>query len=312
MGIGVEETQFEDLLEEDPRAGHGDVGRVGSEGTDPLQIVDRDAVDELHGDHARGRELLEDRRDVRRRVAGKLDAAALHGPAFGGEIELAFQGAFELASQAGGPVGCQYRQPALQEVRQVLDDIHVGLHDLDDLRPPDLQGDGASVPEDRPMDLRDRRGRHRNRVDRREDFRRRLPVLLAQDLLDLVKRERTDVVAQAGQLVDVRLREQVRPGAQQLSQLHERRPQVLADQPEPTCTVLRRDAFPQRHPLDRPHQALEVQGRDHILIAVPHQGGQNLPVTWQVAEMSDRFSNHAARPSPAVRVLHTPSSRGPD
>ena len=99
-----------------------------------------------------------------------------------------------------------------------------------------------------------------------------------------------------GQLVGVGLGEQVGPGAQELAQLHERRPEVLADQPEPARPVLGRDVVPQRDPLDRPHQPLEVERRDHVLIAVPHQGRQDLPVARQVAEMADRFSNHATTP----------------
>ena len=62
-----------------------------------------------------------------------------------------------------------------------------------------------------------------------EDLRGRPAVLLAQDRLDLVERERPDVVAQGRELVDVRLGEQVGPGAEELAQLHERRPEVLAD-----------------------------------------------------------------------------------
>ena len=126
-------------------------------------------------------------------------------------------------------------------------------------------------------------------------------VFLAQDRLDLVEWERADIIAQRRQLVGVRLGEQVGPGAQQLAQLHERRPQVLADQPEPARPVLRRDVVPQRDPLDRPHQSLQVERRDHVLIAVPHQGRQDLPVARQVSEMTDRFSNHAHIPSQAMQ-----------
>ncbi len=121
----------------------------------------------------------------------------------------------------------------------------------------------------------------------------RPPVLLAQDLLDLVERERADVRAQRRQLVDVRLGEQVGPGAQELAQLHEGRPEVLQDQPQPAGPILRRDPAAQRDPLDRPHQALQVQRRHHILVAVSHQGRQDLPVSRQVAEMTDRLADHA-------------------
>ena len=156
------------------------------------------------------------------------------------------------------------------------------------------------------MDLGDRRRGDRRRVDRGEDLRGRPAEFLPQDLLDLVERERANIITKPDQLVDIRLGEQVRPGAQQLPQFHKSRSEILEDEPEPSCPILRRDAVPQRDPLDRPHQPLEVERRDHILIAVPHQCGQNLPITRQVAEMTDRFSNHTARPSQTTGAPQTP------
>ena len=56
VGIGVEEAELEDLLEQDARACHGDVSRARHPaGGLPSQVVDRHALDELHGDHAGGR-----------------------------------------------------------------------------------------------------------------------------------------------------------------------------------------------------------------------------------------------------------------
>ena len=105
----------------------------------------------------------------------------------------------------------------------------------------------------------------------REDLRRRPAVLLGQDRLGLGERERPDVVAERRQLGRVGLGEQVGPRAQELAELHERRPEVLADQPEPPRAVVRRDVVPQRHPLERPDEPLQMEGRDDVLIAVTHQ-----------------------------------------
>ncbi len=40
VGIGMEEAQLEDLLEQDSRTRHGDAAGFGPEGADPLQVVD--------------------------------------------------------------------------------------------------------------------------------------------------------------------------------------------------------------------------------------------------------------------------------
>ena len=120
---------------------------------------------------------------------------------------------------------------------------------------------------------------------------RRPAVLLGQDRLDLGERERPHVVAQGRQLGRVGLGEEVGARAQELAELHERRPQVLADQPEPPRPVLRRHVVPERSPLERPHQAFEVKRRDDVLIPVPDQARQDLAVPRQVAEMADGFTN---------------------
>ena len=101
-------------FEQDPRPGHRDVRRVDAQAADAVQVVDRDAVDELHRDHPRRRKLLEDHRDVRGRVAGELVAAALHGPALDREVELALQRPLELAGQLDGPIRGQHREPPLE------------------------------------------------------------------------------------------------------------------------------------------------------------------------------------------------------
>ena len=278
--------------------GHGDVRRVDAQRADAVQVVDRDPLDEFHGDDPRRRVFLVDHRDVRRRVGRELDAAALDGPALGREVQLAPQHPLELAGQRDGPIRRQHREVTFQELGQVLDDVQVGLDHLGDAGPANLQGHRPAVAQDRAMDLRDRSRGDRRRVERREDLGGRPAVLLTQDLLDLFESERAHRRAQCRELGDVRLGEQIGPGAQELTQLHEGRSQVLQDQPQPTGPILGRDPGTQRDPLDRPNQPLQVQGGHDILVAVTHQGRQDLPVTRQVAEMADRFANHATSPRP--------------
>ena len=71
--VGMEEAELEDLLEQDPRPGHGHLGGIDAQCAGcPSRSSTRDAADELHGDHAGGRELVDRERDVRGRVAGEL------------------------------------------------------------------------------------------------------------------------------------------------------------------------------------------------------------------------------------------------
>ena len=53
---------------------------------------------------------------------------------------------------------------------------------------------------------------------------------------------------------------------------------------------MRRDVVAERNPLDRPDEAFQVERGDHVLIAVTHQGRQDLAVARQVSEMADRFA----------------------
>ena len=104
--------------------------------------------------------------------------------------------ALEFAGQRDGPIRRQVGKLPLDELGQVLDDVQVGLDHLGDLGPPDLQGHGPAVAQDRAVDLRDRGGGHRGRLELGEDVRGRPAVLLAQDRLDLVESERADIIPQ--------------------------------------------------------------------------------------------------------------------
>jgi hypothetical protein len=48
----MEEAELEDLPEQNSRPGCSDFGRIGMQTTNAGQIIDRDAFDKLHRDHA--------------------------------------------------------------------------------------------------------------------------------------------------------------------------------------------------------------------------------------------------------------------
>ena len=104
------------------------------------------------------------------RIVGELESTTLHGPPLDREIQLALDRALELAGQTDGLYTARPGRLAFHELREVLDDVQVGMDDFGDIRPAHLQGHGPAVEKDRPMDLRDRGRGDRDRVDRNEDF----------------------------------------------------------------------------------------------------------------------------------------------
>ena len=256
----------------------------------PSQVIDADAIDELHGDHARGGEGVDRVGNMGRGVVGELALAPLHGPALDGEVKLSLEAALEFPGQRQRFVRGQEGEPALGELGQVLEDVEIGLDDLGDVRAADLQRDGAAIAEDRPVNLGDRRRGHRDGIEREEDLFERPAVVLGEDLLDLAEGERPDVIAQRGQFDGVSFGDDIGPGAQDLAQFHERRPQILADQLQSAGAILRGRVAPHRHALDRPDDSFQVKGGHHVVVAVTNQRGQDLPVAGKIAQMADGFS----------------------
>ena len=155
MRVGMEKTEPEDLLEQDPRPPDGDLGGVEVEPSEALNVGDADPADELHRDHPVGRELADDEGDVGGRIVGELSLAPFHRPPLDVEIELARQAPLELSDERRRGVRQKHRQVALGELGEVLEDVEIGLDQLLDARPPDLQRDGAAVEQHRLVNLRD-------------------------------------------------------------------------------------------------------------------------------------------------------------
>jgi hypothetical protein len=149
-----------------------------------------------------------------------------------------------------------------EEVRGRAEEVEVDLRLLDHPRTPDLDHDLAPIGQQRPVDLGDRRGGERLRVDPDEDF----SVELAADHgLDLRERHRRDLVDEPRELLDVDVRHQVRPRREQLPELHVGRAELFEGQPELTGRLSGRGTLAREANLaQNPKQAL-APGRPHHL-----------------------------------------------
>src|SRR5262245_21261429 len=112
MRIGVEKSEPEDLLQQDPGPGDRYLRRVEAQSADPLKIIDANSLDILHGDDSRRGELIDRVRNVSRRVVLEMFLAPLHRPQLHGKVELSFEASLELASQRQWPVRSQERESA--------------------------------------------------------------------------------------------------------------------------------------------------------------------------------------------------------
>ena len=66
---------------------------------------------------------------------------------------------------------------------------------------------------------------------------------------------------------------------------------------------------PRRDALERPDQPLQVERRDHVLIAVPDQRRQDLAIAGQVLEMADGLAEQRRGGSPEEPVGRAPTTR---
>jgi hypothetical protein len=95
--------------------------------------------------------------------------------------------------------------------------------------PTHLDDDVAPVRQEGAVDLCDRRGRERLRVEPRE---RALAEVLPDDPLDVRERKRRHLVHEPAELLDVDVGKEVRPRREQLAELQVRRSQLLEREPE--------------------------------------------------------------------------------
>ena len=142
-------------------------------------------------------------------------------------VELLPDRAGELVDELARVDEVERPDPFPGEPRGLVEEPEVGLDLLRRARPLHLDRDPASVRQGRAVHLADRRGRDRRRLEVEEQPLERVPELLLDHALGLLERERPHVVLQPAQLDDDVGRHHVGPRREELSELHERRPELV-------------------------------------------------------------------------------------
>ena len=210
-----------------------ELGRVQAGRGDLVGVRDLDALDVLHGQDPRGRQLVDDVGHVDARELGHAVGDALGLVGLVAVVELAQHPGGELADDVRGPDLAGQREARLGHRRELLDDPQVGLGLGQDLRALDLDRDLPAVEGRGPVDLGGRGGGERLGLDRGEEGLRVAAELGQQDRPGLVPRERPGLALELGQLVGPLGRQQVAPAGQHLADLHVRRPEVLEQAAHP-------------------------------------------------------------------------------
>ncbi len=222
--VGAEERPGEEAC----AFGLQPVVRLDLAPVDPLQHEDPFA--DMRADHLRDHELL---------VVGDQPRDELRVARLLGEVELSPQVHLELVGQR---LGLQQPRPlraTLEHPRGRPEEVEVESDLLRDARAADLHDHLPPGREQSRVDLRDRRGGERLRVEACEDP---VPEVLPDRPLDLRERNRRHLVDEPSELLDVHVREEVGTRREELSQLDVGRAELLQRRPELARALLGRGA----------------------------------------------------------------------
>ena len=211
-------------------------------------------------------------------------------------VELVPDRAGELVDQLAGVDEVERTDALLRDLRRLVEKLQVGLDLARRVRALHLDGDALAVREHGAVHLADRRRRHRRLLERREQLLDRQLELLADDPLDLREREGGDVVLEGAQLGDDVRRDDVRPGREQLAELHERRPELVEHLAQVTPPLGRRRLRVERRLRPRPGQQVgQLVGLEPVAEPVPDR---HLGDLGHAAEAALRGLRHAVSVTP--------------
>lgn len=227
MGIAVEQADDEELVE------------IGvDEHLRDARAVDRriayaQATTHLLHENGLGEETVDHVRDVDRRPSSKRFAQAADAARLLPEVRLLAQVGPDLVDE---PERLEALDPWRQgrgDVADAAEGPHVALDLGADAGPADLDDDGASVQEPRPMDLGDRGRRHGLDFEHGEQ----LVDAPAQPVLDRAprvgRRKRAHAVLEVPETGQIGVRQEIAAQAHRLAELDEGRTEALQGRSQP-------------------------------------------------------------------------------
>ena len=232
MGVAVKEPVVEDLLHVRLEADLGHLAARHAESPDRVPVVRADAVDPLHHEQVRPREVPVDARDADAFDAPHVLAQPVRVLPVADEVELAPYVLLELRDHPRGVVHGQIGEPLFDLYGDHLQDRDVLIDRRRDPRALYLQHDARAVGEDSGVNLCEGGRGQRLRIDRTQAG-LQLGALCADVRLHLCERDRGHVVLEVLELLDQSRWKKVAADAHHLPELDVRGPELLEGETDP-------------------------------------------------------------------------------
>jgi hypothetical protein len=191
------------------------------------EVGELDAFEQLEREHTRARVAPVDARDVHVRVAREAVVEGLGVACLEAVVELLADRACELVDELARVDELECPHPLSDQARGLVEQRQVGLDLPRCVRALDLDGDAAAVREGGAVHLADRGGGDRRRVEVGEELLDAQLEVLADDALDVLVRDRPDVVLELLQLGHDVGRDDVGAGREELAELDEGRAELV-------------------------------------------------------------------------------------
>jgi hypothetical protein len=191
---------------------------------EPRQIAARDPV---HREHARRGVVVDGTRDDDSFVVSEIVADDYEVPGFGAVVEFGHQCEPKFLDHVCEPVASSDLGVVIDEVRELVDHLHVFHNPAANVRSLYLHGDRSAVSEYGAVNLAQRRRSGRSRRELRETSRHTHAELGGYDALDVIERYRFDLVLQTPQGTKIDRRQKIRSRRQQLTEFDEVGPHRL-------------------------------------------------------------------------------------
>ena len=227
MRVGVKEPVDDDLMQIGAHQLAAQLLAVDVDARQRAERGDLRAEDVVHRQHARRRVVVHRLRHDDRRELGEMLAERPEIARFVAVVELGERRLAELRHHLREVDARLHAAVLVEERGELVERFQILGNALLDVRALHLDRDQAPVAQRRAMNLAERRGGDRLRLEHPEALGQPDAELRLDDALDLGERERLDVVLQPRQRLDVGGRQQIGACRQQLSELDEGRTERL-------------------------------------------------------------------------------------